>query len=74
MNKDIFKFEENGEEYKIIKVLNPRNILYDYVIYTNDGINLYASRYKVLNEQILLSPIEEDYEWNYLNKHLKEAK
>ena len=71
---DTFKFEENGEEYQIIKILNPKNILYDYIIYTNDGVNLYASRYKVKDNQIELSPIEEEYEWNYLDEHLKEVK
>ena len=73
MIQDTFKFEENGEEYKIIKVLNPSNILYDYIIYTNDNENIYASRYKVVNEKIELFPIEEEYEWNYLDKYLMEA-
>ena len=73
MIQDTFKFEENGEEYKIIKVLNPSNILYDYIIYTNDNENIYASRYKVINEKIELFPIEEEYEWNYLDKYLMEA-
>ena len=73
MTQDTFKFEENGEEYKIIKVLNPSNILYDYIIYTNDNENIYASRYKVINEKIELFPIEEEYEWNYLDKYLMEA-
>lgn len=73
MTQDTFKFEENGEEYKIIKVLNPSNILYDYIIYTNDNENIYASRYKVVNEKIELFPIEEEYEWDYLDKYLMEA-
>ena len=75
MTQDTFKFEENGEEYKIIKVLNPSNILYDYIIYTNDNDNenIYASRYKVINEKIELFPIEEEYEWDYLDKYLMEA-
>lgn len=73
MAQDTFKFEENGEEYKIIKVLNPSNILYDYIIYTNDNENIYASRYKIVNEKIELFPIEEEYEWNYLDKYLMEA-
>lgn len=73
MNNDTIKFEENGEEYKIIKILNPNNILYDYIIYTNDGANIFASRYKVNNGQIELTPIEEEYEWNYLDEYLKEV-
>ncbi len=73
MNSDSFKFEENGEEYKIIKVLNPKNILYDYIIYTNDGVNIYASRYQINNGNVNLTPVEEEYEWNYLDEYLKEA-
>ena len=72
MNENTFKFEENGEEYKIIKILNPSNILYDYIIYTNDNENIYASRYKIVNNKIELYPVEEEYEWNYLNNYLME--
>ena len=74
MNNDTFKFEENEKEYQIIKIINPKNVFYDYIIYTNDGVNLFASRYKVNNGQIELSPIEEEYEWNYLDEYLKEVK
>ncbi len=73
MGENTFKFEADGEEYKIIKILNPSNYNYDYIIYTNDNKNIYASRYKVINEKIELFPIEEEYEWDYLDKYLMEA-
>ena len=66
-----FKFEENGEEYQIVKILNPKNIIYDYIIYTNNNNDFYASRYELVNNEIRLNPIEEEYEWDYIDKEME---
>ncbi len=71
MEQNTFRFSKGEEDYQIVKILNPKNVLYDYIIYTNDGTNLYASRYRIVNNRLELSPIKEEYEWNYLDKYLE---
>lgn len=68
-----FKFEPNGEEYRVINIVAPKNGKYQYIIYT-DGQEIFASRYVVNNKHVILSDIEEEYEWEYIDKILMEVK
>ncbi len=72
MNNLRFSINENGilTEYKILKLLAPPNGKYQYVIYTKDDGNTYASRYEITNGNVVLKPIEEEYEWQYVDKYI----
>lgn len=69
-----FKIENDGKEYKIIKILAPKNSENRYIIYTDDSKEYYASRYTMLNDEIVLHNINEEYEWNYIDERIKEIK
>jgi len=66
-----FKFEQNGEEYRVVKILASENMPHKYVIYTDGSEELFASRYKILNGSIILTPIEDDKEWEYIDNELE---
>lgn len=66
-----FRFEEDGKQYKIIKILSPSNLEYQYIVYTADGTNIYASRYELIDGKVELSPIIEEYEWDYIDKEME---
>ncbi len=74
MNGLTFKFSDNGEEYKVMDILAPSNSKYQYIIYTN-GEEIFASRYSVSKDKkVTLSDVEEEYEWDYIDKVLMEGK
>ena len=67
-----FKIEPDGVEYKVIDILAPKNSKYQYIIYTDDE-EIFASRYTVNKDrQVSLSDVEEEYEWDYIDKRLEE--
>ena len=69
-----FSINDDGvlTEYKIIKILTPKDSKYQYVVYTDHDDNIYSSRYDIVDGNIVLKPIEDDYEWQYINSHIKE--
>lgn len=71
MNDLTFKVMVDGNEleYKVLKILTPYNSKHQYVIYTDDNINHYASRYELVDGKIILKPILEEYEWDYIEKN-----
>ena len=73
MNNLSFSINDNGIliEYKIKKILAPSNSEYQYVIYTDNKDNTFASRYEIVDNKITLKPIEHDYEWQYIDKQLE---
>ena len=70
-----FKVDENGTliEYKVLKILVPENSHYKYLVYTNNNIDKFASRFEIINGEIILKPIEEKYEWDYIDENIKEV-
>ena len=54
-------------EYEIIKLCKRDNI--NYIIY-KDNDNYYSSRYNIKNNKIELSLIENDDEWDFIDKCL----
>lgn len=72
MKDNTFKINKDDKtyEYTILKVLVPDNIKFKYLIYT-DGSENFASRFDIVDEQIVLNPIEEEYEWNYVNENIE---
>ena len=64
-------FEKNiKKEYKIIKEFKHKNK--NYIIYTDNNIDFYASRYSVINNSIMLDEIEFEEEWDYIDKVLEQ--
>ena len=46
-----------------------------YIVYTNGHrtkgvLDVYASRYSLINNAFVLRNIEEEYEWNIVDRHL----
>lgn len=64
-----FSIMENNimTEYEIIKLCKRDNI--NYIIY-KDNDNYYSSRYNIKNNKIELSLIENDDEWDFIDKCL----
>ena len=60
----------------IIKTFRDENNKHSYIIYTDgtkdkDGeLEIYASRYTLLNDEYILEEIESDYEWNLIDNML----
>ena len=71
-----FSINDNGvlTEYKILKILTPSNSDFQYIIYEDDKNNTYASRYELKNQEVILKPIEESYEWEYIDGYLEGEK
>lgn len=76
MNELTFKLAlDNGTliQYKILKLLQDDSKNIKYIIYTDNGNDLYASRYRLLNNEIFVEPILEDDEWNFIEKNSTEV-
>lgn len=75
MDNLTFSINDNGNiiEYKIIKILTPANSQYQYIVYTDNDNDYYASRYELVNDNVILKPILEEYEWDYINKFMEEV-
>jgi uncharacterized protein YrzB (UPF0473 family) len=74
----MFKVIDNNAEIvcTIVKLLNDESNRINYIIYT-DGTKdesgndfLYASRYTKEGNDYILKPIENDYEWNFIDNML----
>ena len=74
----MFKVIDNNTEIvcTIVKLLNDESNRVNYIIYT-DGTKdesgkdfLYASRYTKEGNDYILKPIENDYEWNFIDNML----
>ena len=60
---------ENGQK-KYFKVLAKFvNEGINYIIY-EDGDNILASRYEIINKEMILKPIENDKEWDMIDNFL----
>ena len=71
MKELTFKIDPKGKEYKVIDITTPKDGKYQYIIYT-DGEEIYASRYTVNGTEVSLSNIEDESEWDYIDKRLEE--
>ena len=73
-----FKIIENGKEIEceILFTFSEKNT--NYIVYTdgtkdeNDELEIYASRYILNNDQYFLEEIENDYEWDLIDKMIDE--
>lgn len=72
MKDNYFKVLENDieKEYKIIKAFKHKSI--NYIIYTDNDEDYYASRYSIVNDSVILDEIILDEEWDYIDKVLEE--
>lgn len=72
MKDNYFTILENNikKEYKIIKAFKYKNN--NYIIYTDNNIDYYASRYSIINNSIVLDEIEYEEEWDYIDKVLEQ--
>ena len=66
-----FSVVEDGKtiEYEIVKLCKNNNI--NYIIY-RDKENIYASRYTIVKDNIILDEIIDEKEWDFLDKCLGE--
>lgn len=65
-------FKVDDKEYKIIKILAPSNSMNRYIVYTDDTNELYASRYEIVDDNIVLKDIDTESEWKYINERMAE--
>jgi len=74
-----FKIYENGKEIEceIITTFKDENSDINYIVYT-DGtkdeegdLEIYASRFVLEDNNFILVPIENDYEWDLIDNLLK---
>lgn len=67
--------DDNGilTEYKILKLLEDKSKNIKYILYTDDVANLYASRYRIVNKDIIVEPVLEDDEWTFIEENSKEV-
>ena len=73
-----FKVIDNEKEIEcnIIKAFRDESNNINYVIYTdgtkdeNGDLEFYSSRYDLEGNDIVLKPIENDYEWNLIDNML----
>ncbi len=74
MKDNYFKVLENDieKEYKIIKAFKHKDI--NYIIYTDNDEDYYASRYSIVNDSVILDEIILDEEWDYIDKVLEKQK
>ncbi len=72
MKDNYFTITENNQvkEFKIIKVFKYKKN--NYIIYTDNDIDYYASRYSIVNDSIILDEIEYEEEWDYIDKVLEQ--
>ena len=69
-----FKVIENGKEVncKGILIFKDDSNDVNYIVYTEENDdNIYASRYELENDEIILQPIEHEYEWNLVDNMLE---
>lgn len=73
-----FKIVDDGKEINCQKILtfSDKNNNISYIVYTDgtrnqDGeLEIYASRYIIENNNIILKDIENDYEWDLIDSML----
>ena len=72
--QEIFKIIENGKEieYIIFKKCFYKNNTYIIYHKKNNENDLYASKYYIFNNEIVLDEINSDEEWQYLEKITEE--
>lgn len=70
-----FTINDNGVEYEyeIVRMVNIPNSKYQYIIYKDNSNEYFASRCEVNNTSLVLKEIEEDYEWEELDKIFQEV-
>ena len=58
-------FKINKDEYEIVKSVQKDND--NFLIYKGKNNELYASKYEIINNELVLNPIESDKDWDYLD-------
>ena len=62
-------FRINKDEYEIIKSIQKDNN--NYLIYKGKNNELYASKYEIINNELVLNPIENDKEWDFIDNNVE---
>lgn len=70
MNNNTFKIIENGKEetFHIIKLVKYKDK--NYIIYEDKNKEIYSSIYEVIDKNIVISDIEDDSVYDYLDSIL----
>lgn len=71
-------YNENGDKLicNVVGFVNDAKTNINYIVYTdgtkneNDILLVYASRYIKEDDKIILKAIENDYEWDLIDKYL----
>lgn len=74
-----FKIFDNGKEIdcEILLTFRDENNDINYIVYTdgtkdnNNELEIYASRYILENDNLVLKEIENDYEWDLIDNMLE---
>lgn len=72
MNNNTFSITVKGKEYKyrIIKILHNNKLKHNYIVYTDEN-ETYASRYTLINNDVILEDIEKKEEWDFIDNCLE---
>lgn len=69
MNFTVVDGNNNEIKLNIIKIFNTNNL--NYVIYYDENDEIYASRFHVEKGNYVLDPIENENEWDLIDKELE---
>lgn len=77
---DFKVLDENGQivECEMLYTFKDPNSNIDYILYTDgtkdeyDSLEVYASRYEIMNGEYVLTAIENDSEWDLIDEVLAE--
>lgn len=59
-------------EYDIVMLCKNQELGYSYVIYS-DNDKYYANRYKIIKGNLILEEIDNDKEWDFIDKELEKV-
>ena len=71
-----FKILEDGKEIKCksILVFKDDNNDINYIVYKEENNDeMYASRYSIIDKNIVLQAIENEYEWNLIDNMIEKS-
>lgn len=71
-----FKIIDNGKyvNCKSILIFKDDNNDINYIVYSEENdSNIYASRYEIKNDEIVLQSIEKESEWNLIDNMLESS-
>ena len=68
MKDMIFKVDNN--EYTIVKSIQKDNS--NFIIYKDKNNEVYASKFEIISNELILNPIKDENDWDYIDSILEE--